>query len=355
MTMPWTHVDRMVAEYCDGCLSADAAARVDAHLRGCARCRKAVDDFRFVASAMGRLPIVPAPDSVWPAIEAQLPTGKLDRESLSARFSGKDSRSVFLAAAAMVVLAIGAATLWYSTRRPAESWEVSRGATRGVVDRVSAGEWLQTGTSSRMRITVGSIGFVDVEPNSRVRLGATRDSEHRIELARGEISAQITAPPRLFFVDTPASTVVDLGCAYTMKVGEAGDGRLRVTLGWASLEWNGRAALVPAGASCRTRPGAGPGTPCFDDASQALQQAIDAFDFQSGGRQALDTVLTEARVRDTLTLWHLLSRVDAAERGRVADRITSLTPLPAGVSRDKALQLDPDTLKRWREELAWTW
>ena len=60
-------------------------------------------------------------------------------------------------------------------------------------------------------------------------------------------------------------------------------------------------------------------------------------------------------MRDTLTLWHLLSRVDAIERARVADRITALTPLPSGVSRDKALQLDPDTLKRWREELAWTW
>jgi hypothetical protein len=60
-------------------------------------------------------------------------------------------------------------------------------------------------------------------------------------------------------------------------------------------------------------------------------------------------------VRDTLTLWHLLSRVDAGERARVFDRITELVPLPTGVSREKALQLDPDTLKHWREELAWKW
>ena len=33
----------------------------------------------------------------------------------------------------------------------------------------------------------------------------------------------------------------------------------------------------------------------------------------------------------------------------------SLTPLPPGVSRDKALLLDPDTLTRWKDELAWTW
>jgi hypothetical protein len=138
-------------------------------------------------------------------------------------------------------------------------------------------------------------------------------------------------------------------------VNDGGDGRLRVTTGWASLEWQGRQSLVPAGASCRTRPGAGPGTPCFDDASVPLQQAIDALDFQNGGSRALDTVLADSRVRDTLTLWHLLSRVGAPDRGRVFDRIVSLTPLPAGVSRDKALQLDSDTLRRWKEELAWTW
>jgi hypothetical protein len=184
---------------------------------------------------------------------------------------------------------------------------------------------------------------------------ASRPGEQRLRLARGEISASVSAPPRLFFVDTPASTAVDLGCAYTMKADPDGNGLLRVTLGWVSLEWEGREALVPAGASCRSRPKIGPGTPYFDDASQGLQDALAGFDFGGGGEAAADTVLAEARVRDTLTLWHLLSRVGPAERQRVFNRIVDLVPLPKGVSPDKALQLDPETLKLWREELAWKW
>jgi hypothetical protein len=39
----------------------------------------------------------------------------------------------------------------------------------------------------------------------------------------------------------------------------------------------------------------------------------------------------------------------------VYDRITALTPVPAGVTREQALKLDPETLKHWKEELAWTW
>nr|AUN37702.1 hypothetical protein [uncultured bacterium] len=69
----------------------------------------------------------------------------------------------------------------------------------------------------------------------------------------------------------------------------------------------------------------------------------------------MDTILSRARVRDTLTLWHLLSRVESADRIRVFDRMVELVPLPDGVSREKALQLDPATLKSWREELAWKW
>jgi len=185
-------------------------------------------------------------------------------------------------------------------------------------------------------------------------LVAASPTEHRLTLARGEISATVTAPPRLFLVDTPASTAVDLGCAYKMKTDESGDGVLRVTAGWVSLEWKGRESLVPAGAECRTRSGTGPGTPYFADAPEALQEALAAFDFR-GGPDALAIILNQARVRDTLTLWHLLSRVDPADRVRVFNRMVDLVPLPSGVSREKALQLDSATLKSWREELAWKW
>src|SRR6184192_3523296 len=104
---------------------------------------------------------------------------------------------------------------------------------------------------------------------------------------------------------------------------------------------------------CRLARGAGPGIPYFDDAPENLKQALESFAF--AGNEALDIILAEARVRDTLTLWHLLSRVESGDRGRVYDRIAALTPVPAGVSRKQALKLDPETLNRWKEELAWTW
>jgi hypothetical protein len=252
------------------------------------------------------------------------------------------------------MLALAGATYWVTRAKAPQPWEVTRSGD-GSMRRMAVGEWVETGGRSQARILVGQLGTVDVAPETRVRLGQVSQSEYRLMLARGTISAEVDAPPRLFIVDTPASTVVDLGCAYTMTVGADGAGELRMTSGWVSLEGQGRASLVPAGAMCRMHTGTGPGTPYFEDASAALKRAVDDFDNGKDPSLALDTVISESRIRDTLTLWHLLSRVDMAERQRVYERIAQFEPPPSPVSRDRILGLDSDALRRWREELAWKW
>ena len=113
---------------------------------------------------------------------------------------------------------------------------------------------------------MGVIGSVDVDSNTRLRIVVARPGEHRLALGSGQISASISAPPRLFFVETSAGTAIDLGCQYELRCDKAGEGLLRVTTGWVSYERNGRESLVPAGAVCHTRPRIGPGTPHFEDA-----------------------------------------------------------------------------------------
>jgi hypothetical protein len=303
-------------------------------------------DVAFVANLMRRgVPLVQAPDAIWTAIEREL---EIPRTPAATR---QFSRWAY-AAAAVILLATLPLLIWRQSTR-VEPWDVVRIDARN--ERLEPGQLLETDAASRAMIKIGEIGTVELEPNTRLALRFAGPNEHRLALTRGTINAQILAPPRVFFVETPASTVVDLGCAYTMQVDDAGVGMLRVTSGWAALEWDKRESLVPAGASCPTRPEIGPGTPAFDDATDRLRQALFAFDFEDGGAEAIETVLTESRDRDTLTLWHLLSRVDESLRVRIVDRMAALTPLPAGVSRERALALDPATLKLWREELAWTW
>jgi hypothetical protein len=64
-------------------------------------------------------------------------------------------------------------------------------------------------------------------------------------------------------------------------------------------------------------------------------------------------VLDEARPRDALTLWHLLSRLDAADRARVYDRLAALVPPPQRVSRDGVLAHDRKMLDLWWNQLGY--
>jgi hypothetical protein len=352
------HLSDTLAALVDGQLPTAEATHARAHLAECDRCRAALDEYQFALNMMRGLTLVDAPASIWTSIDRSFSSAGRDfspggRFEASGRAFGPAVGLRALALAAIVIVAISAVVLW-QINRPAPYDVVRLDAAAGA-GRMSIGEWIETDAASRARIKIGEIGTVDLAPNTRMQLLTAQPTEHRLNLARGVISAQILAPPRLFFVETPSSTVVDLGCAYTMEVDDAGVGQLRVTSGWASLEWDKVESLVPAGASCPTRPEVGPGTPAFDDASERLRQALLEFDYADGGSGAVDVVLSESRQRDTLTLWHLLSRVDPGERPRIFDRMVALMPLPNGVTREKALALDAATLKLWREELAWTW
>jgi len=343
--MSGRHVIGRLAAFADGQLDAADTRRVDAHLATCGPCRTAFEDHRFAAALLRDLKPAQAPSGVWASIDAA-------RSVATTRGASSSTRAWRLAYPAVAVVLFTALALWLSAPR-SQPWDVVR--VDAGDQRLAAGAWVDTTAGDTARLRIGEIGTVEVAPGSRMRLVSARPDEHRLSLAHGRISAEIVAPPRIFFVETPASTVVDLGCAYTMEVDQDGVGLLRVTGGWAALEWGERESLVPAGASAPTRPEVGPGTPAFDDASDRLRQALLDFDFGASGRASLDVILAEARDRDTLTLWHLMWRVDVGERAHVFDRIAALTPLPAGVERDKALALEPDTMRRWRDELAWTW
>ncbi|MDT4954809.1 MAG: hypothetical protein QOJ02_2947 [Acidobacteriota bacterium] len=250
-----------------------------------------------------------------------------------------------------------------TTRQSGPAWEVARleGSPKVGAEhiegsgRLAVGEWLETDASSRAQLNVANIGRVDIEPNSRVQLVETNSTEHRLAMSRGRLHATISAPPRLFIVETPSAVAVDLGCSYTLEVDKAGRSILHVTSGWVALELKGRESVVPAGAVCVTEVGKGPGTPYFDDASEKFRDALSKLDFQQGGAKALGIVLAEAREYDTLTLWHLLSRMRGVERGRVYDRMAELITPPAGVTREGVMRLDKGMLDLWKKGLEWAW
>ncbi|MDX6695686.1 MAG: hypothetical protein QOF02_3289 [Blastocatellia bacterium] len=391
------HINKQLSAYCHGELDEAEARRVAEHLIGCQRCRRDFEEIKLGVRFAEQLTTDSAPASMWTAIEAALqerPRTDTTRAKPARRRFEFNGRPVAAACAVLLVaLAVGA--FWLYTRQPnnavqiagsdkrtntaqsevkpalmkpqasagGSAWEVARlegspmvGATQlDGSGRLAVGQWLETDNASRARINVANIGQVEIEPNSRVQLVETNAQAHRLSLMRGRLEATISAPPRLFMVDTPSGVAVDLGCAYTLEVDDAGRSVLHVTAGWVALELKGRESLVPAGAVCVTLPGAGPGTPYFDDASPRFRRALARLDSHNGSANDLSIILREAREYDTLTLWHLLSRVEGAERERVYERMAALVTPPQGVNREGIMRLDKGMLDLWQKDLEWAW
>jgi hypothetical protein len=181
--------------------------------------------------------------------------------------------------------------------------------------------------------------------DSRLQVRHVSDETTRLYLARGSLEAKVTkdARPRFFQVDTDAARCVELGCRYSLSVGDDGGSTVRVLTGQVAFEAGPREVFVPAGASCVARKGRGPGTPRFDDAREAVVQAFDAYDAapeeakRTLALAALDVVRDG---RDTLPAWHLLQDPDAtvtaaalAKLETVAGRCDAGTTEPAAKVR----------------------
>src|SRR5262245_8907319 len=360
------HISDLSSAYWHNELTPEQSRQVAEHLMSCARCREEFADVKLGIRFAEQLELNSAPSSIWPRIAA----GLSEDSAPSRRFHFLRP----LALTAAIVLAVG--TGIFLLRRPhvdqvsgsrqVAGWRVARlvGAPRIGSESINdqgqlrVGQWLETDSSSRAKLDVSNIGNVEIDPNTRVRLLQSNNNEHRLELERGRLRALISAPPKLFFVNTPSGVAEDLGCAYTLEVDDEGNSHLRVTLGWVALQLRDRESVVPAGAACITRPGIGPGTPYFEDSSETFRASLSQFDFpadQSSQKSTLEIILREARPRDGMTLFYLLPRVNGDERARVYDRLATLVAPPDGVTRDGMLNLNPQMIGLWQSKLGLTW
>ena len=256
-------------------------------------------------------------------------------------------------AAALAAAFVGVAWFVHLQNRPA--WDVASLAgspkigrsSIGANGRLGEGAWLETDSGSKARLALGDVGEVEVEPDSRLELLRSRAGEHRMALDHGAIHASIWAPPGNFFVNTPSAVAVDLGCEYTLQVDPSGSGVVSVLRGWVAFERNRRESFIPAGAQCRTRRGAGPGTPYYADSSPAFRADVDRIDASGFATEPLAAALREARPRDAFTLWHLLSRATPDARVRVYDRLAQFVPPPSAVTREGVLNGDRRMLDEW--------
>jgi hypothetical protein len=305
--------------------------------------------------------IAPGRD-LWPGIERAM-LQRPDNAPRRARVLRMSGTRTLVAAATVVALVAAVAILVLRTRDnvpgapavPTWTVEMLEGqAPSGGLRTLQPGDVLSTGSTDRLLATT-DIGEVIVEPSTNVLLKHVSDELQVLTLNRGEIYARIVAPPRVFVVETPTVTAIDLGCEYRLSVDESGYGRLEVFAGWVALDHNDREWYVPAGAVAAMNGQAGPAAPYFADASPDFKAAADRY-AASNSAADLDVMLSAARPFESLTLWHIALGATAEERGSIFDTLSRLGVIPDGYVKEDFVTLRPaaiDWLSAHLQESAW--
>lgn len=373
------HILDLLDNVIEGTLKPEQRQFIELHITQCPECKSEFDRLNAFMSKIDALPKeIQPPRDLWSGIEKRITTqprgtiielpghqyeGSVEQQKAMRREiqQGIVRRSVwyFRAAAVALLFIISAALYWYLTLPELPSWQVTtlEGKPKigsellAATGKLYIGDLLETDNASRAKLTVGKIGEVELEPNTKLRLLNTSPTDHRLSLDRGTIHASVSAPPRLFVVETPSATAVDLGCVYTLTVDSLGASKLYVITGWVSFEHGGIESIVPQGAECITKPGIGPGTPFRNQCSSAFESALYRFDFERGGSAALDSILPEAVPPDAISLWHLLYKTTGQEKEKVYDKLAFLVPPPLGVTREGVIQGDKNMLKLWKNHL----
>lgn len=204
---------------------------------------------------------------------------------------------------------------------------------------------LDTGTSN-VTLEIADIGSAELSAGTRVRLSRTGAQRHELHLERGRMHAKVDAPPRIFAVTTPSTSVVDLGCEYTIDIDDKGAGTIVVQTGMVELASDEDAIVVaPAGTGARLFAGRKPSLPVASTASAEMRTAV--ADYEQRG--AIEGVLASSTETDAITIVNLaVLRADL--RPRVLARLAELVPPPAGVTIESAAST-PSALARWQEDV----
>ncbi len=266
-----------------------------------------------------------------------------------------------LAAAAVLVLVVRSRT----SGRPeiacggttgfgfiAQGGMVACGGTPSERGVLAVGAVLDTGTNTA-ELTIADIGTAQLFEGTRVRLDRTEARErHQLHLERGKMHAIVTAPPRLFAVTTPGTSVVDLGCEYTIEIDAKGQGGIRVQAGKVELESGPDALIVaPAGTFTRLLANRRPSLPIADGASALVRGAV--ADFERGDLTAIDRLLAGASQIDAITIANLVVLAPTDRRAAIFARLADLVPPPNGVTIEMATTTR-EQANLWREEVVVT-
>jgi hypothetical protein len=126
-----------------------------------------------------------------------------------------------------------------------------------------------------------------------------------------------------------------------------------VEFGFVEIGYKNQSYFVSEGYVCEIKNNYPPGIPYRLNASDTLKNEVEKFDYENGGDDSVQKIISTAHNEDMLTLLALIPNTSQLQRQLLFQVVANHYPPPSGVTRMGIIKADSEMLNKWWEEIEW--
>lgn len=222
-----------------------------------------------------------------------------------------------------------------------------------ISERWEENESLVTDSFSKAVVNVPGTARIEVNSNSFLILQKAKDKQNRIKISKGKLRVINNSLMPYLSIEADHSVIHDRGGTFEIAINDNTTTSVEVEYGYLEIEQKGRNYFIDKGYTCDIRQNYHPGTPYRIDASEELKNEVRKFDYENGGDNSVQQIISLSTESDMLTLLSLIERVSSSYRSILFSKIAAYFPPPAKVTLEGIIKLDRDMLEQWWFEIEW--
>lgn len=215
------------------------------------------------------------------------------------------------------------------------------------------GDRIETGNGSRLRVNIPNAGRFELDENSSVTLQKAKDEDNILRLNYGTLSVFSSVFQPGLTVNSDSVTVHDPGSIFKVSLDKKSQTTVEVVIGLVDVTFMSKTVKIARGYKCDISEDKGIMIPYHKYASVTFMDALNNFENGNNPEQNLQMIIQSAKETDALTLLCLLGEVKPNNRLILFDKLNELFLMPTGVTQQGVMQLNPEMLNQWWDEIEW--
>jgi hypothetical protein len=218
---------------------------------------------------------------------------------------------------------------------------------------ISQGESLNTDSKSRIIVDVPQMGKLQIDTNTTIVVEKAKDGDNIVLLKRGSFKIINSALMPEFTIRLSNSFVIDHGGVFSISADESDNVKIIIEFGFVEIGYKNQSYFVREGYVCEIKNNYPPGIPYRLNASDTLKNEVEKFNYENGGDDSVQKIISSVHKEDVLTLLALIPNTSQLQRQILFQIVANHYPPPAGVTRMGIIKADSEMLYKWWEEIEW--